>query len=124
MSKFINKLCVVVLAAASMSAVAETSDTTRVPYFTNDQVAAWKSVIYPSSQQILKMHRHDNNRVVVAFTDGTLKVTSNKGEVHYLKFKKEVSYFLTKDVPGEMHTDENVSGHPITLAVIEIKPSS
>jgi hypothetical protein len=119
MNNITSKLCVALLVTVSMT-VLSAPVTNRVPYFTNKQVSAWESIIYPSSSQVLKLHRHDNNRVVVAFTDGTLKIVNNNGAVHYLKLKKQQAYFLQKDVPGEMHTDENISGHPITVAVIEI----
>jgi hypothetical protein len=119
MNKIVNTLCAGLISMISLTATAG-NVTNRVPYFTNNQVSAWETIIYPSSRQQLKLHRHDNNRVLVAFTDGTLKVINDKGAIHYLKLKKQQVYFLEKDVPGEMHTDENVSGHPITLAVIEI----
>ena len=95
--------------------------THRIPQFDNDKVIARKTVIYPSSKQILQMHRHDNNRVLIAFDSGTLKVTNDKGVVHYLKLEKNQAYYLTKDTAGEMHNDENITKHPITIMVIELK---
>jgi hypothetical protein len=116
----IQKFIAMALLVLVITATAGTTVTNRIPYFANNQVKVWKSIIYPSEKQILKPHRHDNNRVVVAFNDGVLKVTNNKGQVHYLKLAKEQAYYLPKDIPGETHTDENVCHHPIRLVVIEV----
>ena len=98
--------------------------TTRTAQFSNDKVSAWETIIYPSANQALKMHRHEHDRVVVAFNDGLLKITNDKGKVHYLKLEKNKAYYLTKDVPGELHNDENTSGHPIKVVVIELNNQS
>lgn len=100
---------------------ATTSMTTRTPQFSNDKVSAWETVIYPGANQILKMHRHEHDRVVVAFSDGLLKITNDKGKVHYFKLEKNKAYFLTKDVPNELHKDQNMSSHPIKVLVVELK---
>lgn len=102
-------------------ASAETNTTKRIPQFSNDKVNIWQTVIYPSKEQQLKLHRHDSNRVLVALTDGVLKITNNQGKIHYLKLKQDHAYYLTKDVPGEVHADENVSKHPIKVLVVELK---
>jgi len=104
-------------------AKADTPITTRKPQINNNQVNVWETVIYPSENQKLKMHRHEYDRVVVAFDDGILKITNDKGQTHYLKLEKGQSYFLTKDVPNELHMDENISQHPIKVIVIELKNS-
>jgi len=109
-------ILVVILASNSASA-----NTARIPQFENDKVSVWKTVIYPSKNQILKMHRHERNRVLVSFSDGELKIMNNKGKVHYLKLEKDQSYYLTKDTPNEVHSDENISRHPIQVLVIELK---
>ncbi len=93
----------------------------RIPLLDNAKVNAWKTVIYPGKNQGLKMHRHDCDRVVVALTDGKLKVTNDKGAIHYLEFKKARAYYLPKDTPDELHTDENLSHHPIKVIVVELK---
>ena len=95
--------------------------TNRIPQYANDQVNVWETVIYPGNSQQLKMHRHDHNRVVVAFDDGLVKITNDQGKVHYLKFEKNKSYYLSKDAQGELHTDENMSSHPIKVLVVELK---
>jgi len=66
------------------------------------------------------MHRHDNDRVIVALTEGLLKIVNNQGKIHYLTLKKNESYFLKKDPLNELHTDENMSHHPIQVIVIEM----
>lgn len=67
------------------------------------------------------MHRHDHDRVIVALTDGVLKVTNNKGQTHLLTLEKNTAYYLSKDPINELHKDENMSQHPITVMVIEFK---
>ena len=97
------------------------STTTRIAQFSNDKVSVWETVIYPSANQVLKMHRHEHDRVVVAFSDGLLKITNDKGKVHYLKLEKNKAYYLTKDIPNELHNDQNMSSHPIKVLVVELK---
>ncbi|MFY7697538.1 MAG: hypothetical protein ACOVQX_01765 [Legionella sp.] len=98
--------------------------TKRISQFTNDKVSVWKTIIYPIHGQSLKMHRHEHDRVVVALTDGRLKVTNNQGQVHFLNFKKNQAYYLTRDIPNELHMDENLSSHPIEVMVIELNFNS
>ncbi|KTD44503.1 hypothetical protein [Legionella quateirensis] len=99
---------------------AEEQATKRIEQFTNNKVKVWQTIIYPTSTKVLPMHRHDHERVLVALTDGVLKITNNKGAVHYLNLKKNKAYYLTQDVPGELHNDENMSNHPIKVMVIEL----
>ena len=100
---------------------AETTQTKRIPEFSNDRVNVWKTVIYPSKASVLKMHRHEYDRVVVALTDGVLKVTNDKNKVHYLKLQQGKSYYLPKDPKDELHMDENITKHPIDVIVIELR---
>jgi hypothetical protein len=99
---------------------ATSSTTTRIAQFSNDKVSAWETVIYPNVNQALKMHRHEHDRVVIAFSDGLLKITNYKGKVHYLKLEKNKAYYLAKDVPNELHNDQNMSSYPIKVLVIEL----
>ena len=71
--------------------------TARISLFSNDKTNVWKTIIYPASTQSLTMHRHDYDRVVVALSSGLLKITNNKGKIHYLKLEKNQAYYLTKD---------------------------
>lgn len=100
---------------------AGSSTTTRIAQFSNDKVSVWETVIYPSANQVLKMHRHEHDRVLVAFSDGLLKITNDKGKVHYLKLEKNKAYYLTKDIPNELHNDQNMLFHPIKVLVVELK---
>ena len=95
--------------------------TQRIEQFSNDKVRVWETVVYPSSQQKLAMHRHEHDRVVVALTDGLFKITNDKGKIHFLKLEKNKAYYLTKDPANELHSDENMSGHVIRVMVVELK---
>lgn len=101
--------------------VAHAHATKRKSEFSNANVNVWKTMIYPEKNQVLSMHRHNYDRVLVALSDGLLKVTNDKGDVHYLKLKKNKAYYFKKDAPGELHKDENMTKHPITVMVIELK---
>lgn len=119
--KVITRLKIMwVLLAIGSNLQAQTHTTKRDVLFNNKQVNVWRTIIYPSSHQILPMHRHDHNRVLVALTDGVLKITNDKGKMHYLHLKKDQAYYLPKDVPNELHTDENVANHPVKVMVIEL----
>lgn len=120
MSSFFRiSLCIFgIILSTSLHALGQS--TKRIDQFANDRVKVWKTIIYPSSGQVLPMHRHDHDRVLVALTDGTLKITNNNGKVHYLKLKKDKAYYLTKDIADELHNDENISNHPIKVMVIEL----
>ncbi|MBS0359268.1 MAG: hypothetical protein JSS53_08375 [Proteobacteria bacterium] len=109
------------LLAIVCSSYADSKITQRISQFSNDKVNVWKTVIYHTPEKKLKMHRHEYDRVVIALTNGTLKITNDKGKVHYFKLVKDEAYYLTKDAPGEMHSDENIGRHPIKLMVIELK---
>jgi hypothetical protein len=105
----------------SITSYANTYKTTRLPQFSNNKVTVWQTTIYPNKTQVLKMHRHEYDRVLVAFDNGTLKITNDKGKTHYLKLVKEQAYYLKKDIAGELHIDENLSRHAIKILVIELK---
>lgn len=96
--------------------------TMRTPLFSNTKTNVWKTIIYPTSHQVLSLHRHEFDRVVIALSDGLLKITNDKGNTHYWKLEKNKAYYLTKDPAGELHQDENIGSHPITVIVIELKP--
>ncbi|BCA94473.1 hypothetical protein TUM19329_08340 [Legionella antarctica] len=106
----------------STTAIAQTKGelTKRMEQFSNDQVTVWKTFIYPASGQELPMHRHEHDRVVVALTDGLLKIITDKGKSHNLKLEKDKAYYLSKDVPNELHKDINLTNHAIKVMVIEL----
>ena len=112
-------LCCVLLGCFALTH-AEGGTTKRVQQLSNERVKVWKTIIYPIPNQRLRMHRHDHDRVLVALTDGLLKITNNRGKIHYLTLKKNQSYYLNKDKIHELHTDENVSQHTIRVIVIEL----
>lgn len=117
-----NKLfCALFLLGFSTLCSAHTEDSKRIPQFENSQVKVWKTIIYPGKPQTIAMHRHEHDRIVVALTSGTLKVVTDKGDTHYLHLKKNKAYFLTKDEPDILHSDENISEHPVKVMVIELK---
>lgn len=118
-----NKYHVILLGCIIFGGItgAYAQSTTRIAQFSNDKTNVWKTIIYPTSTQGLKMHRHDYDRVVVALSNGLLKITNNKGKMHYLKLEKNKAYYLTKDPLNELHKDENMTKHPITVMVIEFK---
>lgn len=95
--------------------------TKRIEQLSNDKVNVWRTLIYPSAQQKLAMHRHEHDRVVVALTAGRLKITNNHGQVHYLNLEKNKAYYLAKDPVDELHNDENVTNHVIKVMVIELQ---
>ncbi len=121
MRQLLAVLSVTLSLSMSTALYAETPQTGRMPEFSNDQVNVWQTIIYPAQSQILKAHRHDFNRVLVAFDSGILKITNDKGKTHFLTLAKDHAYYLLKDIPGELHTDENISQSPIKVMVIEIK---
>lgn len=119
-----NRLIVGVLGLVFSSCVlAETQPevTHRATEFSNDKVNVWKTLLLPGQNQQLQMHHHEHDRVLVALTNGEIKVTNNKGETHHLFIKKDHSYFLPKDQPGLSHTDINMGNKPIEVIVIELK---
>lgn len=95
--------------------------TTREYQIDNSQVKVWKTTILPGKSQVLKMHRHDNNRILIALDSGTLEIINDKNQKHYLNLESGKSYFLTKDVPNELHEDINTGDKPIHVFVIELK---
>jgi hypothetical protein len=121
MYKNIILIVIALLILLTINSYADFKKTTRIPQFSNEEVSIWKTIIYPDKEQVLKMHRHDHNRVVIALNSGLLKITNNKGKVHYFKLEKDHAYYLAKDITDELHVDENISHHPIKVLVIELK---
>jgi hypothetical protein len=123
MKKYSIALLCVLLSPTISLAQAKIEKTQRIEQFSNDKVNVWKTIVYPTTGKALAMHRHEHNRVVVALSDGLLKITNTKGKTHYLKLEKDKAYYLTKDLPNELHNDENVTNHPIKVMVIELNDS-
>ncbi|WP_392538898.1 hypothetical protein [Legionella sp. 227] len=121
MRKCTTSILGTILFLSSINSYADAQKTVRIPQLSNEKVSVWTTVIYPNKEHSLTMHRHEQDRVVVALDSGLLKVVNNKGKEHFLKLEKDKAYYLNKDVPGELHTDENMSQHPIRVVVIELK---
>lgn len=94
--------------------------TRREAQFENDQVRVWKTIIAP--RQPLSFHRHDNNRVLIALTDGHVRVmdTSAK-ELTTYRWERGRAYWLEADPPGKTHADANDTNQPIEVIVVELK---
>jgi beta-alanine degradation protein BauB len=114
------KLLIVML-LISLVSVAMAKTTHRACEIQNAKVEVWQTIIYPGKGGQLKMHRHNYDRVLVALTDGELKVKNAKGEVHFIKLQKGHSLYLTADAPHDLHSDENVSGNVIKVIVVNLK---
>jgi hypothetical protein len=92
----------------------------REAQFDNAQVSVWKSVIMP--KQPLTLHRHDHGRVLVALTDGQLKVVDKNGKVlDTFNLKAGKAMWLGVDPPGQMHADVNHGPRPIEVIVVQLK---
>ncbi len=119
MKKYLITLLICILISGVPTTYAQS--TARIQQFSNDKTNVWKTIIYPTSTQVLTMHRHDYDRVIVALSNGLLKITTDKEKTHYLKLEKNKAYYLTKDPLHELHKDENMTNHPIAVMVIELK---
>lgn len=120
MMKFMQ---VISLFCLSLSLAYADSHTIRRSKINNEEVKVWETVVFPGKANILKMHRHEHNRVIIALDDGILKITNDKGKKEYLHLKKNTPYFLAKNAANELHMDENQGAHPIRILVIELKKS-
>ena len=109
------------LSALLLVNTAQAQTTKRVEQFDNNKVRVWETRVYPSAKQKLAMHRHEHDRVVVALSDGLLKITNDKGKSHYWKLEKNKAYYLSRDKKNELHTDENMTDHIIKVMVVELK---
>jgi quercetin dioxygenase-like cupin family protein len=92
--------------------------TVRTPQFENDSVRVWKTSIAPG--QPLTMHRHESARVIVALTDGTLRIVKGSGESRTVTWARGNAYWLPADPPGERHGDVNEGKEPIEVMVVEL----
>ena len=96
------------------------STTRREPLFENAQVRVWKSVILPN--QPLTLHRHEHGRVLVALTDGVLKVfDQDRNPVDSYTWQQGKAYWLDADPPGKLHGDLNDTTQPIEVIVVELQ---
>ena len=68
------------------------------------------------------MHRHENGRVLVALTGGTVKIVKESGESRTVTWESGKAYWLPADPPDERHADLNEGREPIEVMVVELKP--
>ncbi len=116
-----KRIFLIFLCLFCMTSTGYAQSTNRVKQFSNAKVSVWTTTVYPSAKQKLKMHNHKHDRVVVVLKGGVLKIRNNKGRVHYLKLTTGKTYFLSKDNPHELHTDENIGKKPVKVVVIELR---
>jgi quercetin dioxygenase-like cupin family protein len=118
----IRILCLGVLALGVTTTASPQAprSTVRTPQFENESVRVWKTSIAPG--QPLTLHRHENGRVIVALTDGTLRIVKESGESNIVTWEKGKAYWLSADPPGEKHGDLNEGKEPIEVMVVEMQP--
>ena len=120
-----RQVAVVVFALSALASRGEAEDRredrshTLIPQFANASVKVWKTILAPHER--LGMHRHDGGRVVVALRGGTLTLPQADGSSRKLILETGKAYWLDADPPGKFHGDENGSGKPIEMMVIEMQ---
>lgn len=92
---------------------------TLIPQFDNEAVTVWKTILAP--HEALGMHRHEHGRVVVALKGGTLALPQDDGTTKKLVLETGKAYWLPADPPGRLHGDDNRTGAPIEMMVVETK---
>jgi beta-alanine degradation protein BauB len=113
-------LAAVVLSFVAGAAMAYQEATTqRTPFFENNDVKVWKTIVLPN--QPLAMHRHENSRVIVVLRGGKLNVVHQAGGKETYDWESGKAYWLTADPPGQLHADVNTGTEPIEVVVIELK---
>ena len=109
-----------VAGASAMWAQQQQPGSRREPQFENAQVTVWKSIVMPN--QPLSLHRHDHGRVLVALTDGQLKVVDGPGKtLDTYNLKAGKALWLGIDPPGQMHADVNPGTKPVEVVVVQLK---
>jgi quercetin dioxygenase-like cupin family protein len=104
---------------ATANASAGAASQALIPQFENAAVTVWKTILAP--HQKLGMHRHEHGRVVVALKGGTLTIPQDDGGSRKLVLETGRAYWLDADPPGKLHGDDNQSGQPLEMMVIEMK---
>ena len=106
--------------AGAMWAQQQQPGSRREPQFENAQVTVWKSIVMP--KQPLTLHRHEHGRVLVALTDGQLKVVDSTGKtLDTYNLKAGKALWLGVDPPGQMHADVNPGTKPVEVVVVQLK---
>jgi quercetin dioxygenase-like cupin family protein len=109
-----------VAGASAMWAQQQQPGSRREPQFENAQVSVWKSIVMP--KQPLTLHRHEHGRVLVALTDGQLKVVDGAGKtLDTYNLTAGKALWLGVDAPGQMHADVNPGTKPVEVIVVQLK---
>jgi len=109
-----------VAGAGAMWAQQQQPGSRREPQFENAQVSVWKSIVMP--KQPLTLHRHEHGRVLVALTDGQLKVVDGAGKtLDTYNLTAGKALWLSADPPGQMHADVNPGTKPVEVIVVQLK---
>jgi len=109
-----------VAGAGAMWAQQQQPGSRREPQFENAQVSVWKSIVMP--KQPLTLHRHEHGRVLVALTDGQLKVVDGAGKtLDTYNLTAGKALWLGVDPPGQMHADVNPGTKPVEVIVVQLK---
>jgi quercetin dioxygenase-like cupin family protein len=109
-----------VAGAGAMWAQQQQPGSRREPQFENAQVSVWKSIVMP--KQPLTLHRHEHGRVLVALTDGQLKVVDRaRKTLDTYNLTAGKALWLGVDPPGQMHADVNPGTKPVEVVVVQLK---
>jgi len=109
-----------VAGAGAMWAQQQQPGSRREPQFENARVSVWKSIVMP--KQPLTLHRHEHGRVLVALTDGQLKVVDGAGKtLDTYNLTAGKALWLGVDPPGQMHADVNPGTKPVEVIVVQLK---
>jgi len=95
------------------------SHSRRVPQFENQDVKAWRTILFPN--QPVPMHRHDHPFVIVALKGGTVRITQQSGASEQRVWETGKAYWMPASPPNTMHSDVNIGSEPIELMVVELE---
>jgi beta-alanine degradation protein BauB len=110
------------IGAAGIGYAAGAAQTGRTPFFENDKVKVWKSVIAPNTP--LPFHRHEHPRVLIALEGGRMDIREEDGRGEVVDWLPGHAYWLPANAPGTKHQDINVGTKPIEVIVVELQKES
>lgn len=97
----------------------QTTQDQRIPQFENDEVRVWKAIVRPNAP--LTMHTHDHPRVIIALSDGTMKIVNETGPSEVHQWETGKAYWLSAEEGRKRHADANQGEKPIEVMVVELK---